>query len=77
MTPCYQWWEVPYYWAGLKAYDAVAGTTNLVMSKYLNRVETMNFMPTLAEKNPETHAGLKGSILYYDGQVGASCLGAG
>uniref|UniRef100_A0A7R9V8C5 Glycerol-3-phosphate dehydrogenase n=1 Tax=Chlamydomonas euryale TaxID=1486919 RepID=A0A7R9V8C5_9CHLO len=68
MTPCYQWWEVPYYWAGLKAYDAVAGTTNLVMSKYLNRVETMNFMPTLAEKNPETHAGLKGSILYYDGQ---------
>lgn len=19
MQPCYKWWEVPYYWAGLKA----------------------------------------------------------
>jgi hypothetical protein len=25
LMPCYQWWEVPFYWAGLKAYDLIAG----------------------------------------------------
>eukprot|EP00198_Chlamydomonas_reinhardtii_P004208 XP_001693544.1 glycerol-3-phosphate dehydrogenase [Chlamydomonas reinhardtii] len=29
LTPCYKWWEVPYYWAGLKAYDLVAGRRSL------------------------------------------------
>jgi hypothetical protein len=25
LMPCYAWWEVPFYWAGLKAYDVIAG----------------------------------------------------
>lgn len=25
LMPCYKWWEVPFYWAGLKAYDLIAG----------------------------------------------------
>jgi glycerol-3-phosphate dehydrogenase len=25
LMPCYRWWEVPFYWAGLKAYDLIAG----------------------------------------------------
>jgi hypothetical protein len=25
LMPCYKFWEVPFYWAGLKAYDLVAG----------------------------------------------------
>lgn len=29
MTPCYSWWEVPYYYTGLKMYDFVAGTKAL------------------------------------------------
>jgi glycerol-3-phosphate dehydrogenase len=24
LTPCYKFWEVPYYWAGMKMYDLVA-----------------------------------------------------
>ena len=31
-TPCYHGWEVPYYWAGMKAYDLVAGTSGLTLS---------------------------------------------
>lgn len=23
ITPCYHWWEVPYYWAGLKVRDTL------------------------------------------------------
>jgi hypothetical protein len=25
LMPCYKFWEVPFYWAGLKMYDVVAG----------------------------------------------------
>lgn len=25
MLPIYRWWQVPYYWAGIKLYDLVAG----------------------------------------------------
>lgn len=25
LMPCYKWWEVPFYWAGLKTYDLIAG----------------------------------------------------
>jgi len=66
LTPCYQWWEVPYFWAGMKAYDLVAGFTNLIPSKFVTAAETVSYMPTLAE----TLRGktLKGAIMYYDGQ---------
>lgn len=59
--PCYHWWEVPYYWAGLKAYDLVAGTSNLVWSKYMGATETLSFLPTLSAENPVTGQSLKGS----------------
>lgn len=26
MIPIYKWWELPYFWAGAKAYDLVAAT---------------------------------------------------
>lgn len=35
ITPCYKFWEIPYYWAGLKAYDFVAGTQALFWSYYM------------------------------------------
>jgi glycerol-3-phosphate dehydrogenase len=25
LMPCYKWWEVPFYWAGLKTYDLISG----------------------------------------------------
>eukprot|EP00879_Flechtneria_rotunda_P011430 GHRR01011940.1.p1 GENE.GHRR01011940.1~~GHRR01011940.1.p1 ORF type:complete len:569 (+),score=148.55 GHRR01011940.1:94-1800(+) len=67
LMPCYKWWEVPFYWAGLKAYDIIAGTRNLAWSKYLPPSESHRQLPTLAEQNHEGK-GLKGAILYYDGQ---------
>ncbi|GFR47463.1 hypothetical protein Agub_g9190 [Astrephomene gubernaculifera] len=83
LTPCYKWWEVPYYWAGLKAYDLVAGRRNLVLSRYVAPAEALDMLPTLAARQQEGGGGLKGAILYYDGQfddarynVGLACTAA-
>ena len=35
MQPCYKWWEVPFYWSGLKLYDVIAGSQGLEWSRYL------------------------------------------
>ncbi|KAG2500744.1 hypothetical protein HYH03_001508 [Edaphochlamys debaryana] len=67
LTPCYKWWEVPYYWAGLKAYDLVAGRTSLIASRFVSAREAMGLIPTLATK-AEGGQGFKGAIMYYDGQ---------
>ncbi|PNW73901.1 hypothetical protein CHLRE_13g577450v5 [Chlamydomonas reinhardtii] len=61
LTPCYKWWEVPYYWAGLKAYDLVAGRRSLVLSRYVAPTEALGLFPTLAQKQPDTGRQLKGA----------------
>ncbi|KAK9832160.1 hypothetical protein WJX74_001006 [Apatococcus lobatus] len=71
MTPCYKWWEIPYYWAGLKAYDLVAGSQGLTMSRFASHKESHRQFPTLAEHQP-TGESLKGTIVYYDGQFNDS-----
>eukprot|EP00884_Botryococcus_braunii_P011342 jgi/Botrbrau1/20208/Bobra.31_1s0005.1 len=73
MTPCYKWWEVPFYWAGLKAYDLVAGTQGLTMSRFVTSRESRREFPTLAARGPGGYS-LKGTILYYDGQFNDSRL---
>ncbi|CAK9872889.1 unnamed protein product [Sphagnum jensenii] len=73
MTPCYEWWEIPYYWAGLKLYDLVAGSRMLHMSRYFSRKESMEAFPTLAQQNA-LHKTLKGTVVYYDGQMNDSRL---
>ncbi|KIY96540.1 glycerol-3-phosphate dehydrogenase [Monoraphidium neglectum] len=67
LMPCYKWWEVPFYWAGLKMYDLVAGMRNLAWSKYLSPSESVRLLPTLADPNPNARS-LKGAIQYFDGQ---------
>ncbi|KAK9834189.1 hypothetical protein WJX81_006932 [Elliptochloris bilobata] len=71
MTPCYKWWEVPYYWAGLKVYDLVAGGQGLTISRYMTPTESRRQFPTLAEHGPGS-AELKGTIVYWDGQFNDS-----
>ncbi|EFJ49807.1 hypothetical protein VOLCADRAFT_80593 [Volvox carteri f. nagariensis] len=66
LTPCYKWWEVPYYWAGLKAYDLVAGRANLISSRYVPPAEALDMVPTLATSHSDGST-LKGAVLYYDG----------
>jgi glycerol-3-phosphate dehydrogenase len=62
VTPLYSWMEVPYYRAGLKMYDWLAGQKNLSPSRYLNAKAARKNFPMLKSK------GLRGGVLYYDGQ---------
>jgi len=63
VTPCFSWWEIPYYWAGLKVYDLLAVGRHLYSSYYLSRAETLRQFPMLNQE------GLKGGVVYYDGQM--------
>ena len=62
VVPNYDWWEGPFYGIGLKVYDVLAGKLGLGPSKNLSVDRTLELIPTL-----ETE-GLKGGVIYYDGQ---------
>jgi glycerol-3-phosphate dehydrogenase len=62
VVPAYDWWEGPFYGAGLRFYDLLAGRLGLGPSRRLSRAETLERIPTL---EPE---GLRGGIVYQDGQ---------
>lgn len=75
MTPCFDWFEVVYYWAGLKMYDLVAGRRLLHLSRYYSAQESVELFPTLARKGKDKS--LKGTVVYYDGQMNDSRLNVG
>ena len=62
IVPNYKWWEGPYYGIGLKVYDWMAGSLGFGPSQFLSKEETLQLAPTL---DPE---GLRGGVLYHDGQ---------
>lgn len=62
VLPLYAWWERPSYGLGLKAYDWLAGRQGLGPSRFMPRQETLQRLPNLQA------SGLRGGILYYDGQ---------
>jgi glycerol-3-phosphate dehydrogenase len=62
VVPHYKWWEGPFYGIGLKIYDWMAGELGLGPSQFLSKEQTLELAPTL---DPE---GLRGSIVYHDGQ---------
>lgn len=62
MLPVYQLWKVPYYWAGIKAYDLVAGDKTLRSSYFINKEKALELFPMLKKEK------LCGGIVYYDGQ---------
>jgi glycerol-3-phosphate dehydrogenase len=62
VVPNYQWWEAPFYGIGMKVYDLLAGQYGFGKSRHLSRDEVLARIPAL-----ETH-GLRGGVLYYDGQ---------
>lgn len=62
VLPAYRYWELPFYGAGLKMYDALAGRAALGPTEFLSRAETLACVPTA---RPD---GLRGGIKYWDGQ---------
>ncbi len=62
VVPNYDWWEAPFYGLGLKVYNVLAGKYGFGHSEILSRDETLQRLPTI---NPE---GLRGGVVYYDGQ---------
>ena len=62
IMPSYKWWETPFYGIGLKMYDALAGKAGLGKTEFLNRDETLQYLPTA---RPD---GLQGGVKYWDGQ---------
>jgi glycerol-3-phosphate dehydrogenase len=62
IIPNYEWWGGPFYTVGLKMYDMMAGKLGLGPSKSLSFDQTVKSIPTLVQK------GLKGGVIYHDGQ---------
>ncbi|XP_077176120.1 glycerol-3-phosphate dehydrogenase, mitochondrial isoform X1 [Paroedura picta] len=62
MLPVYRWWQLPYYWVGIKLYDLVAGSQCLKSSYVLSKSKALELFPMLKKDK------LVGAIVYYDGQ---------
>ncbi|XP_027366242.1 glycerol-3-phosphate dehydrogenase SDP6, mitochondrial isoform X2 [Abrus precatorius] len=75
MTPCFSWFEVVYYWMGLKMYDLVAGRQLLHLSRYYSTEESVELFPTLAREGKDRS--LRGTVVYYDGQMNDARLNVG
>ena len=68
VVPNYDWWEAPFYGIGLKLYNLLAGKYGFGASRILSREETLERLPTI---KPE---GLRGGVIYFDGQFDDSRL---
>ncbi|MFO7588807.1 MAG: glycerol-3-phosphate dehydrogenase/oxidase [Gemmatimonadota bacterium] len=62
VVPLYDWWEGPFYGIGMKVYDMLAGRLGLGPSKRLDLEETLERLPTIEP------GGLRGGVVYFDGQ---------
>ncbi len=58
----YLWWEKPFYTIGLTLYDLLAGSMRLGRSLPMGRSEVIRQIPQIRQK------GLKGGVVYHDGQ---------
>ena len=62
VVPNYSWWEGPFYGIGLKLYQGLAGKYGFGPSELLSKEETLKRLPNI---NTD---GLRGGVIYYDGQ---------
>ncbi|HUP23411.1 MAG TPA: glycerol-3-phosphate dehydrogenase/oxidase [Thermoanaerobaculia bacterium] len=62
VVPNYAWWEAPFYGIGMRVYDALAGRYGFGDSANLSRAETLERIPTIEVD------GLRGGVVYHDGQ---------
>jgi glycerol-3-phosphate dehydrogenase len=68
IIPNYRWWEGWFYTIGLKLYDLMAGGLSFGKSVHLNSKTAKKSLPGIREN------GLKGGVLYHDGQFDDSRL---
>jgi glycerol-3-phosphate dehydrogenase len=68
VVPRYDWWEAPFYGIGLKVYDLLAGKYGFGASQILSLEQTREYLPTVELD------GLRGGVLYFDGQFDDSRL---
>ncbi|TAQ86495.1 hypothetical protein B7494_g5179 [Chlorociboria aeruginascens] len=61
MLPLDKWWKAPYYWAGTKFYDLLAGAEGIESSYFLTRSKALDAFPMLKKTD------LVGALVYYDG----------
>ncbi|GAA5865600.1 hypothetical protein JCM1840_001456 [Sporobolomyces johnsonii] len=62
MLPIYTWWQIPYFFAGCKMYDILAGKANMESSYVMSKGKALEAFPMLKSD------GLCGAVVYYDGQ---------
>lgn len=68
VIPVYTYWDVFLYTVGLKFYDLLAGRLSMGKSHFINRSKALERIPLLKGE------GLKGGIVYHDGQFDDSRL---
>jgi glycerol-3-phosphate dehydrogenase len=62
VVPAYGYFTLPYYGLGLKVYEHLSGKLSLGHSHFLSRARTLERLPGIAAE------GLRGGVLYHDGQ---------
>ncbi|KAG9780000.1 DAO-domain-containing protein, partial [Aureobasidium melanogenum] len=61
MIPLQRWWQAPYFWAGTKMYDFLAGSEGIETSYFLTKSKALDAFPMLKKDD------LIGALVYYDG----------
>ena len=62
VVPAFSYFTLPYYGFGLKVYERLSGRFSFGASKLLSREKTIEMLPGIASE------GLRGGVLYHDGQ---------
>ncbi|KAI9658539.1 MAG: mitochondrial glycerol-3-phosphate dehydrogenase [Trizodia sp. TS-e1964] len=67
MLPIDRWWKAPYYWAGTKFYDLLAGSENIESSYFLTKSKALDAFPMLNKSD------LVGALVYYGELLLSKC----
>jgi glycerol-3-phosphate dehydrogenase len=59
MVPVQKWWQAPYFWAGTKFYDFLAGSEGIESSYFLTKSKAIDAFPMIRKDN------LFGAMVYY------------
>lgn len=68
IIPIYSYWDMLKYTMGLKVYDWISGKMTLGASVWVSRKKTLEWLPGIKTE------GLRGGVLYHDGQFDDSRL---